>query len=263
MADVQTGPYPIAENVLLLARAIVNDMLRQAGGAILVDTAPFTIVFLNAAIRKTQRYLANNGLFSQIVDNFVLTPLTPVANSDPGTQIFVGYNGYNNGQTTAATPALPPDLVLPLNVFQRQTGSGAQFVEVWPAKSALMSRIPGPYFGEWEWRGDAIRMVGCTNTMDLRIRYEQSVARLSPGTNLQTATIPIIDGEDALGFGLVTYYSFSRGSAQRQEANAAWLDACDQLINRYVRKDQRIAVRPKGYAAGGGTIDGALSGDYR
>lgn len=263
MADVQTGPYPIAENVMLLARAVINDMIRQAGGAILTDTAPFTIVFLNAAIRKTQRYLANNGLLSQVVDNWILTPITPVANSDPGTQVFIGFNGYNDGAATHATPALPPDLLLPLDIAQRQTNSGQQFTPMWPARSGLMSRIPGPYFGEWEWRGDALRMVGCQNTMDIRIRYEQSVARITPGTNLQTATIPIMDGEDALTFALVTYYSFSRGSAQRQEANAGWLDACDQLINRYVRKDQRIAVRPKGYAAGGGTIDSALSGDYR
>ena len=58
-------------------------------------------------------------------------------------------------------------------------------------------------------------------------------------------------------------YAMSRGAAQRAEALGEWQKECDRLVNRYVRKDQRIAVRPKGYAAGGGTIDGALSGDYR
>lgn len=264
MADVQTGTYPSAENVLNYARAMINDMLRNTSGAILTDNAPYTNTFLNGSIRKTQRYLANNGLFSQVIDNAILTPIGPVANSDPGTQVFINQNGYYNGATTNANVVLPPDMILPLNVFQRQTNSGASFVVMQPAKQPLMSRIPGPYFGEWEFRDDGIYMVGCTNTMDLRIRYEAMIARVaSIPANYPTTSIPIRDGEDVLGWGIVMLYAISRGAAQRAEAKAMWLEEADTLINRYVRKDQRIAVRPIGYAAGGGTIDGALSGDYR
>ena len=246
-----------------LGRALINDMIRVAGGMILTDTAPFTNPFLNSAVRKTQRYLANNGLFSNVVDNAILTPITPVANQDPATQIFISALGYYNGTNTISTPVLPPDLILPLNLFQRQTGSGSAFVAMTPAKQPLASRIPGPYFSEWEWRNDALNMVGCTNTMDLRVRYEARLPRISPTANLLQTTINIRDGEDALGFGVCMIYAFSRGAAQRAEAKASWKEECDELINRYVRKDQRIAVRPMGYAAGGGTIDGALSGDYR
>lgn len=264
MSDiVQTGTYPIAENVIQLARAVINDMLRTNAGAILTDTAPFTSIFLNASIRKTQRYLANNGVLSQVIDNAILTPVTPVANQDPGTQIFISPNGYYDGANTHANVVLPSDLILPLNVAQRVTGSGAQYIAIEPAKGPLMSRIPGPYFGEWEYRGDSIWMVGSTNTMDLRIRYEQAIGRISSTANFQQTSIPIRDGEDVLAWGMVAIYAASRGAAQRAEAKAMWMEEADTLINRYVRKDQRIAVRPKGYAAGGGTIDGALSGDYR
>jgi hypothetical protein len=263
MADVQTGTYPIAENVLNFARACINDMLRQQAGAILTDTAPFTNIFLNGSVRKTQRYLANNGLYSQVIDNAILTPIAPVANSDPGTQVSISANGYNNGATTNSNVVLPPDLILPLSIMQRQTGSGAQFVPMNPAKQPLQSRIPGPYFGEWEWRDDGIYMVGCTNTMDIRLRYEAMIARISATANYASTSIPIRDGEDSLGWGIVMLYAISRGAAQRVEAKAMWTEECDTLINRYVRKDQRIAVRPRGFAAGGGTIDGALSGDYR
>ena len=132
-----------------------------------------------------------------------------------------------------------------------------------PAKGPLMSRIPGPYFGEWEWRNDSIVMVGSTNVMEIRVRYEGRLPRISKTANFSQTTINIRDGEDALAAAVIMLYGFSRGAAQRAEAKAAWREECDELINRYVRKDQRIAVRPKGYAAGGGTIDGALSGDYR
>lgn len=263
MTQVQTSTYPIAENVLQGARAIINDMLRTTAGQILTDTAPFTNVLLNMSIRRTQRYLADNGLTSNVVDNSILTPITPVANSDPGTQVSINQNGYFDGNQQHSQPILPADLILPLSIAQRQTNSGQQFTPMQPAKGPLMSRIPGPYFGEWEWRQDGLYMVGCQNTMDIRLRYEGSLPRVSSTANYSQTTINIRDGEDALILGMCSVYAMSRGSAQRMEVKAEWMAECDFLINRYVRKDQRIGVRPKGYAAGGGTIDGALSGDYR
>lgn len=263
MTQVQTGSYPIAENCLQLARALINDMLRTTAGSILTDTSPFTNVFLNHAIRNTQRRIANNGLLSNVVDNFILGSVLPVANSDPGTQVSINVNGYFNGAVQLSQPVLPPDLILPLNLFQRQTGSGAQFTPMRPAKKPLQSRIPGAYFGEWEWRQNAINMVGCTVTTDLRLRYEQALPRIGTGVAYSQVTIGIIDGEDAIAAGIVRAYAFSRGSAQRQEAEKFWGEMCDSLVNRYVRFDQRIAVRPNGFRAGGGTIDGAMSGDYR
>ena len=263
MTQVQTGTYPIAEDVMNDARAMINDMLRSQSGQILKDTSPFSVPMLNRAIRRTQRRLANNGLMSNVIDNFILNAILPVANSDPGTQINISQNGYFNGSNVLSSPTLPLDLILPLSLAQRQTSSGAQFTPMVPAKGPLMSRIPGPYFGEWEWRGDALWMVGSSNTMDLRLRYEQAIARIAQTANLAQTTIQIRDGEDCLASGLVYVYAMARGAQLIAEAKAQWVEDCDDLITRYVRKDQRIAVRPKGYAAGGGTIDGALSGDYR
>jgi len=263
MTQVQESTYPIAEDVMNLARAMINDMIRVTGGMILTDTAPFANPMLNSAIRKTQRYLANNGLLSNVVDNAILTPITPVANLDPGTQVFISALGYYDGTTTHSQPVLPPDLILPLSLMQRQTGSGAQFTPMYPAKLPLMSRMPGQFFGEWEWRSDAINMVGSVNTMDIRVRYEGRLPRVAVAADLTKTTINIRDGEDVLGAAVAMIYSFSRGSAQRAEAKAVWKEEADELINRYVRKDQRIAVRPAGFRAGEGTIDGALSGDYR
>ena len=225
MTQVQTSTYPIAENVLFFARAFINDMTRSSAGSILTDTNPATNIFLNAAIRKTQRELADNGLLSNVVDNFILTPILPVASSDPGLQVSINQNGYFNGSVQLTTPTLPADLILPLALAQRQTNSGAQFTPMDPAKGPLMSRIPGPYFGEWEWRQDALNMVGCSNTMDLRLRYEQALPRVSipvAPTTYANVTINIRDGEDALGWGVVFAYAMARGAAQRNEALGEW-----------------------------------------
>src|SRR6516162_2975629 len=144
------------------------------------------------------RHRAVHGFLSNVVDNAILTPILPVANQDPATQVFISALGYYNGMNTLSQPVLPPDLILPLSIAQRQTGSGAQFTPMMPAKGPLMSRIPGPYFGEWEWRNDAINMVGSTNTMDIRVRYEGRLPRISPTANFSLTTINIRDGEDAL-----------------------------------------------------------------
>ncbi len=263
MSQVQTGTYPIAEDVLQLARAGINDMQKGVAGAILTDTAPFTNVYLNAAIRRTQRELANNGLTSNIRDNVVITPLTPAVGSDPQLQVYVSSLGYFDGANVNANPTLPADLILPLMVWERQTNSAAQFQFMPQPAEGLESRQPGSYFGQWEWREDRINMTGSTITEDLRLRYEAALARIAANADYTKTTINIRDGEDVLAAGVVLQYARTRGSAMRQEAKTWFDDEIYQLVNRYVRKDQRIMFRPRGFRAGGGRIDGALQGDLK
>jgi len=263
MADVQTGSYPLLENVMQLARAGINDMLRATTGAILTDSAPFTVVYANAAIRRTQRYLANNGIASNIRDNVILSSIPPAVGADPQIQVYISPLGYFDGANMNSQPTLPADLILPLEVWERQTGSGAQFIFMPQPQEGLESRIPGSYFGQWEWREDRINMTGSTITEDLRLRYEASLARIAASADFTKTTINLVDGEDALAAGIVLQYARTRGSAMRQEAEAWWKSECDEIVNRHVRRDQRIAYRPRGYRAGGGRIDGALQGTIK
>lgn len=263
MSQVATSGYPIADNVLQLARAGVMDMLRTTSGAILTNTAPFTVVYLNAAIRRTQRELANNGITSNIRDNVIISGLTPAAVSDPSVQVYVSALGYFDGAKLNGNITLPADLILPLEVWERQTGSGAQFMYIPSPPEGLESRLPGSYFGQWEWREDRINMTGSTITEDLRLRYEASLARVAAGSDFTKVVIPISDGEDVLAAAVVMQYARTRGSAMRQESKGWFDDEMYQLVNRHVRKDQRIAYRPRGYRAGGGRIDGALQGDLK
>lgn len=263
MTQVATGSYPIVENVMNLARAGVNDMLRGTAGQTLTDSKPFTAVYVNASIRKVQRELANNGITSNIRDNVILTGLTPAAVSDPSIQVYVSFLGYFDGAAVKSDPKLPADLILPLEVWERQTGSGAQFIFMPQPQEGLESRIAGSYFGQWEWREDRINMTGSTITEDLRLRYEASLARISASDDFSKTTIAIIDGEDALAAGVVLQYARTRGSALRQEAKTWFDDEIYQLVNRHVRRDQRIGYRPRGFRAGGGRIDGAMQGDLK
>jgi hypothetical protein len=263
MADAQTGQYPIAENVLNLARAGINDMQRSTAGSILTDTANNTNVYLNAAVRRVQRELANNGITSNLRDNVILTPLTPAVGSDPSIQVYVSQVAYFDGANMNPTPILPADCLIVYEAWERQTNSAAQFQYMVQPQEGLQSRMPGSYFYQWEWREDRMNMNGSTITEDLRIRYEATIGRIAvPVAPLTYAnvTIPITDSEDVLASAVVLQYSRTRGSAMRQEANQWFADEMFQLINRHVRRDQHVSYRPRGYSAGGGRIDGALIG---
>lgn len=231
-----------------LARAVINDMLRSAAGQILTNKANFSIAFLNSAIRRTQRYLANRGLENFINDNVILSAISPVQSADPGVQCYIGANGYFDGVNINAQPVLPVDLILPLAVWERQSNSAGTFTPVHPTDGdGLPSQQPLATFGQYEWRNDRINVIGATNTTDMRIRYEASIPTIAAGTDLAVTTIPLRDCHEALAFWVIHYYALSRGSAQRTEMAAAAKEAMDEVLSRHVRKDERIAIRPQGY----------------
>lgn len=271
--SVPTGTYPVAEEVLQLSRAMVNDMLRDTAGRILTDSAPFTLIYLNSAIRKTQRHYANNGLYSYIKDNVIIPAIPPAASNDPSVQVFLSAQGYFDGVAMHSTPTLPLDLILPLAIFERQTGSGSSFSPMSPSRGdGLVSRVPGQTFDDWEWRNDNINLIGSTNTNDLKVRYESMIppvvlaANLSPQqatAALSQTSIPLRDSHEALAAWTVWFYAFARGSEMRVECEKMANEQMDIVVDRYVRKDQRIAYRSRGYRAGGGPIDGALTGSYK
>src|SRR5260370_22030921 len=183
--SAQPGTYPIADEVMQPARAIVNDMLRDTAGRILTNSAPFSVVFMNSAIRKTQRYFANNGLTNYIKDNVILPSMTAVATTDPSVQVFVSKDGYFDGVQLHASPVLPVDLILPLAVWERTSGLGASFTPTLPTNDdGLPSRVPGQTLDVFEWRNDALNFLGATSPTDLRLRYEASIPPIGKGVDL-------------------------------------------------------------------------------
>lgn len=262
--SAQPGTYPIADEVMQLARALVNDMLRDTAGRILTNKAPFSVVYLNSAMREVQRTFANNGLTNYVKDNVILPSMAPAATTDPSVQVQISANGYFDGVTLHAQPALPVDLILPLAVWERVTGTSTSFTPVNPTQGdGLPSQVPGGNLDIYEWRQDSLNFVGAINPIDLRLKYEASIPPIGTSADLTKVAIPLRDAHEALAFLVIYYYGFARGSELRAEARSNADEAMDKVINRYVRKDQRIAYRSSGFRAGGGTIDGALTGSYK
>jgi len=238
-------------------------MLRSSAGQTLSNDKPFTIEYLNASVEDCQEYLANNGVTSNIKDDFILTPLTPVPAANPAIQVYVSAEGYFNGATMSKTPALPPDLIVPLRLWERQTGSGQIFQPMNQPEDGLPSVQQGTYFGMWEWREDKIALFGSTQSRELRMRYEAALLPIGTDADLAEAIIKIRGGKRAVAFGIAEYYAGARGAPQQTWAAQQKKARLDELVNRQVRKDQRIAFRPKAYNADRSSIDGSLSGSFK
>jgi hypothetical protein len=155
MPVIGTTSFNSAEYVLNLSRSIVNDAANGIEGDILADSQPYTFVYLNSAYQFVQDELANNGE-ETFKKELILTPVTPVVNTDPATQVFIYDQGYNDGGTSHALPSLPADLIIPLRLWERQSSTVNRFTPMQKANDGLPSISKGSYNVFWEWRGDTI-----------------------------------------------------------------------------------------------------------
>lgn len=262
MPVIISGPYPSVQEVMDEARAIVADTYAGATntpgeGRVLTNDAPFTLPYLNSAIRKLQRKLANNGQTTFIKDNVILTPITPVLTVDPAVQTFISYTGYFDGTNMNPDVVLPPDLLEPMELWERITGSNAPFVPMSQPPGGLPSAAQYNYLCQWEWRTDQINFIGSVNTEDIRLRYEANILQEiqnpdSPENPFDEVTIGTIDCQDALAYEVAYMFASSRGSGAPPNLKADRNEAIDQMITRFVRRSHAVAYERPPYNSGSG-----------
>lgn len=241
---------------MLLARAYVNDTqpgkTGTAGeGRTLTDSAPFTVPFVNSAIRKIQRVLENNGVGTFTVDNWIMQP-TAFPNVDAGSPGWIGYTGYFDGTQLHAFPALPPDLLIPLQLWERPTGSTLGFQRM-TLSTPLPSCTQSGYLRVWDWTSDQINIVGSTQNQDVRMRYKaRAISAVVAGTDFTEAFITCVDCQDALAYEIAYQYAAARGSLPTLPNLKGDRDeAITGMVNRYVRMQQSETLQRIPYGDGG------------
>lgn len=265
MPNAQPTAFPVIEDVTTLWRSLVNDTftgLQGTQGRIATDSAPFTLPFLNAAVRTLARKLRNEGATFPIKDGIILRAIPPVVQADPAVFINIGFNGTNNGTTTSATPALPGDCMQVYRVRQRVTGSNLQFSDMQPAQGGLTSGYQNQWLGQWEWRGYAIWMNGSLQTQDIEIRYLSGQPPINvPAADFASTPIYIIDSVEALAYQMAADYGAARGAnpalIQRVEGKAD--DAISDIANEWIRQGQTVTYRRESYQGGGSNASGNTS----
>lgn len=224
MPVISTTAYDQAEDTLNLARSLAND----AAGAVFSDAV--LLPFLNSAYRALQRELAESGVSVLVAQVDVDLPLT-----DGITNTII---------SDVSTPQLPTDLLAPHQLWEQATGSSDIFAPMEKITGGLPNFPPAARLRMWEWREDAIQLIGATQETTVRIRYEKSLPPIVLGTD----PLQIRSSIDPLAYAVAAMAARSRGAqALAADMFALAENAVEKLIERYVRPEQFKGRRRKPY----------------
>lgn len=230
MPVVPTTGYAQAEDALSLARTLLND----TAGSVFTDT--LLMPLLNSAYRGLQRELAENGV-SVLIEQQDLD-LEP----DPTSGIT------NTEISDASSPQLPSDCLMPHMLWERATANTTDVfvpMEKFTSGGSMLNLQPSSYLRLWEWREDKINLIGATQAVTVRIRYE----KILPAVTLGTDPVQIRAATDPLAFATAALAARSRGArALAQDLLATAQMATENLIERYVRPEQTKGRRRRPYS---------------
>ncbi len=229
MPVVPTTAYSQAEDALDLARALVND----SAGVVFTDT--LLMPLLNSAYRGLQRELAENGV-------------SVLAEQQDIDLELAGTTGVTNTEISdVSSPQLPTDCLMPHMLWERATPNTADVfvpMEKFTSGGGMLNLQPSTYLRLWEWREDKINLIGATQAITVRVRYEKVLPELTLGTD----PVQIRSSSDALAFATAALAARSRGArALAADLLGAAQTAAESLIERYVRPEQLKGRRRKPY----------------
>ncbi|HTZ74707.1 MAG TPA: hypothetical protein VMB47_12355 [Candidatus Aquilonibacter sp.] len=220
MPVVLTTAYSQAEDALNLARALVND----TAGAVFTDT--LLMPLLNSAYRGLQRELAENGVSVMVEQQDI------ELDTDPTTGVT------STEISDVSSPQLPADCLMPHMLWERAAANTTDVfvpMEKFTSGGGMLNLQPSSYLRLWEWREDKINLIGATQSITVRVRYE----KLLPTLTLGTDPVQIRSATDPLGFATAALAARSRGArALAQDLLGTAQMATEQLIERYVRPEQ-------------------------
>jgi hypothetical protein len=263
MAITPSTNFPSLLEIANLVRSFVDDDKRgftgtPGEGQILVNltsgvaaTALPQFVtltnFMNSAIREVRRDCGIMGQPTFIRDNYLLLGLPPVNSSlgvgvmNPETQQSLTNVGFFDGVNMNPQFILPADMLQPLELWERLTGTVNPFTEMRESRGALRPRNQVNALHDWEYRGNAIYFNGAILSRDVRMRYIGSLASLATSTIDWSETfIPIPDCHEAVADKIAVRYGRRLGSPQTAELTQQADRSMLRLRQTVVRARQRI-----------------------
>lgn len=229
MPVVPTTGYSQAVDALNLARALLND----TAGSVFTDA--LLMPLLNSAYRGLQRELAENGV-SVLIEQQDLD-LEP----DPASGVT------NTEISDASTPQLPSDCLMPHMLWERAAANTTDVfvpMEKFTSGGSMLNLQPSSYLRLWEWREDKVNLIGATQGITVRMRYEKVLPEITLGTD----PVQIRAAIDPLAFATAALAARSRGArALAQDLLGTAQMATENLIERYVRPEQAKGRRRRPY----------------
>ena len=210
--------YPNLNSIANLFRSKINDTVNNTGGtgtgsdntagAIMPNSNPDLLVFMDSAIQEVFSDLRNVGDPELILDNYIITNIPPLTAPDPSVQVSLGYMGYFNGFQWDGTKVLPISVSKMLAMWERQAGTNDNFVPMTPAPFGLPGQMQGNRMGYWEMRQGQIWMPGCLQATDIRLRARINYpVPFGPNINFATTYVPILDSRNAIVSKMMIQYA--------------------------------------------------------
>ena len=230
MPVLPSTAYSEAEDAFNLARALLND----AAGAVFTDT--LLLPFLNSAYRGLQRELAENGVSVLAEQQDIELDVNPSTGVTP-TEL-----------SDTSSPQLPTDCLCPHMLWERATANTTDVfipMEKFMSGGSMLNLQPSTYLRLWEWREDKINLIGATQSITVRVRYEKLLPQLTAGTD----PVMIRSATDPLAFATAALAARSRRArALAQDLLGTAQMAIENLIERYVRPEQTKGRRRMPYS---------------
>lgn len=253
MPVLVSSAYNTCEDVLIRIRTILNDS-EVVGGDIITDTAPFSIDLVNAGFERVQIELETVGVEVAVTDAWLVAlPIMPTL--DPEARMIVDDTGCNIiypngiGNAFASTPQLPPDLRVPLRLWERQSGTANPLGRPMAQPNrGLTSFTQGNYLVEWEWKADGLRFRGATQSQDVKIEYKKHLQKLAAVTD----PVPIRGVVNAAAYQSAKIFADSRGGMIATNAKLAADEEIFLLKQESARRRQHKQVRRQPYSGRGG-----------
>lgn len=251
-----TAPFSDVNSVLDLMRTKMLDTIGSLAGDILQNAQPFLQEYTNAGWRELQFFLATLG-FSAFKVPFIGKAYPVVDSTDPATWTSLSWTQFVNASGGVFAPptvdVLPQNMILPLRISERITGSRGRFTPMQMAKDQLPEPRKGPYNGWWLWENQAIYMPGSIYSMDLRMELAIYMPDFETTGIAPTQTfwyqqpVPLVRAKTALAWFICDEVVQARadlaGSFTAQAQQAA-----RQLYNIEVSQKQRVPTQRRPYA---------------
>lgn len=248
MPAFSQSAYNSCEDVLNLLRTIIDDS-EVAGGDVLTDTAPFTFTLLGAAYRRVQLELARVGVETLINYAWLINlPAMPIV--DPEGRLIISNSGTNItypngiGGSSQLQPQLPPDLIFPLKLWERQTGTENFPVPMQQPNTGLFNMSQQTALVDWEWVNDTLYLRGALQANDVKVKYEKSLPTLAAVTD----PVPIRGCVNAAAYWGAVIFSESRGGVIAPSFKMHADEEIRMLQQQSARRRQRKQVRRQPYS---------------
>lgn len=248
MSIVAPQRYPNLQGMMDLFRGLVNDdgggQDGPQGGIIATNTAPFTLPFLNAAIRFVYRKLRNIGDPALIIDNYLLLGIPPLNGPNPAVQVNLGFLGYFDGYANHPQWTLPAGAMGIDRAWERVSSTDLNFYPLAAAPDGLAPVQQVSTMRRYEWRGNAMWMPGALEMVDLRLRCKIALPPILNPTNgpqlvFADTYVPILDAEDAIVDRMDFLYARRFAPDRKADADATSKESIFELQRAVTRQAQR------------------------